>query len=150
MKCVLLKNQGFKCPYLKGKTARHENVLVKELAEEELETLLKLGFRHFGEYFFRPMCHQCHSCIPIRIPVEKFIPSKSVKRLFSRNKHFTVKLEIRYKASVTDGEIIVEAKVTRRKQRLFLGEVVVKNGDGQVVATATGTFMITDSDAKPR
>jgi acyl-CoA thioesterase len=64
-------------------------------------------------------------------------------------RHFTVKLEIKYKASVTDGEIIVEAKATRRKQRLFLGEVVVTNGDGKVVATATGTFMITDSDTKP-
>ncbi len=89
MKCVLLKNQHFKCPYLKGNTARHENVLVKEMAEDELETLLKLGFRHFGEYFFRPMCYSCHCCIPIRIPVEKFVPSKSVKRLFSRNKQFT-------------------------------------------------------------
>ena len=65
-------------------------------------------------------------------------------------RHFTVKLEIRYKAMVTDGEIIAEAKVTRRKQRLFLGKAVVKNGDGQVIATATGTFMVRDSDSNPR
>lgn len=63
-------------------------------------------------------------------------------------RHFTVKLEIRYKAAVTDGVIIAEAKVTRRKQRLFLGEAVIKNEDGQVIATAAGTFMVTDSDAK--
>lgn len=65
-------------------------------------------------------------------------------------RHFTAKLEIKYKAPVVDGEIIVEATATRRKQRLFLGEVVVKNGDGQVIATAAGIFMVTDSDAKPR
>jgi acyl-CoA thioesterase len=58
--------------------------------------------------------------------------------------HFTVKLEIRYKAAVTDGMIIAEAKVTRRKPRLFLGEAVVTNADGQVIATATGTFMVRD------
>jgi acyl-CoA thioesterase len=65
-------------------------------------------------------------------------------------RHFTVKLEIRYKAAVTDGMIIAEAKVTRRKKRLFLGEAIVKNGDGQVIATAAGTFMVKDSDAEPR
>jgi acyl-coenzyme A thioesterase PaaI-like protein len=70
--------------------------------------------------------------------------------LGTRGRHFTVKLEIRYKAAVTDGEIIAEAKVTRRKQKLFLGEAVVTNGHGQVIATAAGTFMVTDSDAKPR
>jgi acyl-CoA thioesterase len=59
-------------------------------------------------------------------------------------RHITVKLEIRYKAAVTDGVIIAEATVTRRKPRLFLGEAVVKNGDGQVIATAAGTFMVRD------
>jgi acyl-CoA thioesterase len=65
-------------------------------------------------------------------------------------RHFTVKLEMKYKASVMDGVIIVEATATRRKQRLFLGEVVVRNGDGQVVATGTGTFMVTNPDDPPR
>jgi len=63
-------------------------------------------------------------------------------------RHFTVKLEIKYKAAVTDGVIIAKAKVTRRKQRLFLGEAVVTNGDDQVIATATGTFMVRDHPAE--
>jgi uncharacterized protein (TIGR00369 family) len=63
-------------------------------------------------------------------------------------RHFTVKLELRYKATVTNGVVIAEAKVTRRKQRLFLGEAVVTNGDGQVIATATGTFMVRDHPAE--
>lgn len=67
--------------------------------------------------------------------------------LGTSERHFTVKLEIRYKATVTDGLIIAEARVTRRKQKLFLGEAVVTNGDDQVIATATGTFMVSDSDA---
>ena len=56
-------------------------------------------------------------------------------------RHSTVKLEIKFKAPVTDGEIIAEASVTMQKKRLFKGEAVVKNGNGQVVATATGTFL---------
>jgi acyl-coenzyme A thioesterase PaaI-like protein len=64
--------------------------------------------------------------------------------------HITFKLKIKYNSPIINGEIIVEAKVTRRKQRLFLGKTVVKNGNGQVIATATGTFMVSDSEAKPR
>ena len=60
------------------------------------------------------------------------------------SRHSTVKLEIRYKAAVTDGEIIAEAKVTRRKPKVFLGEAVIKNGHGQVVAIAQATFMVRD------
>ena len=63
-------------------------------------------------------------------------------------RHSTVKLEIRYKASVTDGEIIAEAKVMRRKQKIFLGEAVIKNGHGQVVAIAKATFMVRDNDSQ--
>lgn len=60
-------------------------------------------------------------------------------------RHSTVKLEIKYKAAVTDGEIIAEATVVRRKQTVFLGEAIVRDGTGQVVATATATFMVQDS-----
>jgi acyl-CoA thioesterase len=70
--------------------------------------------------------------------------------LGTSERHFTVKLEIRYRAAVTDGVIIAEAKVMRRKQRLFLGETVITNGNGQVIATATGTFMVSFKEAKPR
>jgi uncharacterized protein (TIGR00369 family) len=63
-------------------------------------------------------------------------------------RHSTVKLEIKYKASVTNGEIIAEAKVTRRKPRVFLGEAVIKNGNGQVVAIAKATFMVRDNDSQ--
>ena len=63
--------------------------------------------------------------------------------------HSTVKLEIKYKAPVMDGAVIVEARVTRRKGKLFLAEAVITNGNGQIVATAAGTFMITHPDAKP-
>ena len=60
-------------------------------------------------------------------------------------RHSTVKLEIKYKAPVADGEIIAEATVIRRKQSVFLGEAVVKDGNGQVVAIATATFMVIDN-----
>lgn len=64
-------------------------------------------------------------------------------------RHSTAKLEIKYKAPVMDGEIIAEGKVTQQKKKLFWAEAVLTNGNGQVVATAAGTFMITHPDVKP-
>jgi uncharacterized protein (TIGR00369 family) len=65
--------------------------------------------------------------------------------------HSTVKLDIKFKAAVTDGEIIAEGRVTQQKKKLFWGETVITNGNGQVVAIAAATFMITDPTLlKPR
>jgi len=59
-------------------------------------------------------------------------------------RHSTVKLEIKYKAPVTAGEIIAEAIVKQRKPTVFLGEAVIRDGSNQVVAKATATFMVMD------
>jgi uncharacterized protein (TIGR00369 family) len=59
-------------------------------------------------------------------------------------RHSTVKLEIKYKAPVTAGEIIAEATVERRKPSVFLGEAVVRDGSNQVVAKASAMFMVMD------
>jgi uncharacterized protein (TIGR00369 family) len=65
-------------------------------------------------------------------------------------RHSTARLEIKYKTPVIDSELIAEGRVTQQKKKLFWGEAVLTNGNGQVVATATGTFMITDPNANPR
>lgn len=90
---VLLHPVIEECPYFDGMISINESMLIKDLADDDLENLLSMGFRHFGEFFFRPICSHCRSCIPIRIPVQRFSPSKSVRRLFSRNKDFQVMLE---------------------------------------------------------
>jgi leucyl-tRNA---protein transferase len=92
IKGVLLEPVIEECPYLEGLISINENLLVNEMDDEDFELLLSFGFRHFGEVFFRPMCRHCRCCISIRIPVQQFSLTRSVKRLFNRNKHFTVTL----------------------------------------------------------
>lgn len=87
-----LKPHECPCSYLPGRTSRLENLLVGELGNPDLEFLLESGFRHFGEYFFRPGCRGCHQCIPIRIPVNRFVRSRSVKRLYRKNRDMRVSL----------------------------------------------------------
>lgn len=66
----------FDCSYLQGK---QEQLLV--LQEESLdltlfEKLLALGFRRSGETIYKPHCPHCQACLPIRIPVDLFMPSR--------------------------------------------------------------------------
>lgn len=97
------------CPYIEGITAIYENLFVTELEDEDLDNLLGMGFRHFGEIFFRPICDDCHRCISVRIPVQRFIPSLSVRRLFNRTKGLRVSLE-KPIPSITAFEIYMEHK----------------------------------------
>ena len=93
IKGLLFQPVTEECPYIDGISAIHENLLVVELEDEDLENLLSMGFRHFGEIFFRPLCGYCRKCISVRIPVQRFFPSPSVRRLFNRAKGLRVSLE---------------------------------------------------------
>ena len=47
--------------------------------------LADLGFRRSGEHIYKPHCHNCTACIPIRLPVTEFLPNRSQKRCLKRN-----------------------------------------------------------------
>lgn len=48
------------------------------------DDLLARGHRRLGQVFYRPGCAGCRSCVPIRVPVDAFTPSKSQRRLWRR------------------------------------------------------------------
>lgn len=54
------------------------------------ESLAQVGFRRSGEHFYRPHCRHCKACIPIRVPVKEFKPSRSQKRCLKRNSDLLV------------------------------------------------------------
>lgn len=49
-------------------------------------SLLQNGFRRSGDLVYRPHCQQCSACIPVRIPVERFVRSHSQKRVWRKNR----------------------------------------------------------------
>lgn len=79
------------CPYLDDKTFIIEHFILHNYSDYEIDLLLGLGYRHFGSYFFRPLCGECGCCIPIRIPVNDFSPSRSESRVLNRNKDLEIK-----------------------------------------------------------
>ncbi len=58
-----------------------------DVSPEEVDELLRRGWRHFGPGWFRPACGGCQACLSTRIVVDAFSPSRSqrrVQRLASR------------------------------------------------------------------
>lgn len=56
-----------------------------ELNTARYTLLAEIGFRRSGEHMYRPHCGQCKACIPVRIPVSQFRPSRNQKRVRARN-----------------------------------------------------------------
>lgn len=57
-----------------------------ESAEKLNDGLSKQGFRRSQNVLYRPSCADCTACLSARIKVADFKPSKSQKRVMSRNK----------------------------------------------------------------
>ena len=47
--------------------------------------LSEMGFRRSGPHLYRPHCSRCNSCVPARIPVERFQPNRRQRRILKRN-----------------------------------------------------------------
>jgi len=51
--------------------------------------LISKGFRRSGDFVYRPHCHQCTDCIPCRINVGHFKPSRNQRRCLKTNNDLT-------------------------------------------------------------
>ena len=82
---VHFKSDPGKCPYLPSETASLEYRIIGEITEQGYAELLRRGWRRFGREFFRPACPGCAACQSIRIPVDRFAPSRSQRRALRSN-----------------------------------------------------------------
>lgn len=86
MKYLELPDVQTPCPYLPERVFISENYLLPAPAPQHLDYLLSCGFRHFGSYFFRPVCGSCTMCVPLRVPIDRYALSRSARRALSRNR----------------------------------------------------------------
>ena len=82
------------CPYLPG---RLERKLFTHLTHDKppsvVDNLLRTGFRRSQSIVYKPACDGCRACVPVRIRVADFVPSRTQRKIASRNKDLTVRAQ---------------------------------------------------------
>jgi len=80
-----------KCGYLSNKLATTLFIEPETPKTASLyDNLSQQGFRRSGGDIYRPDCYGCNACIPVRIPVQKFVPRRSQRRVWQKNYDLTV------------------------------------------------------------
>jgi len=80
------------CSYLPGKMATSLFLDPRQkLDTEAYAGFMRLGFRRSGDFIYRPHCGMCQACVPVRIPVARFKPSRSQRRVWRRNQDLEVR-----------------------------------------------------------
>jgi len=79
------------CSYLEDQEATTLFVDPRQPVDKALYSKLSaLGFRRSGDHIYRPHCAHCEACIPARIPVCGFTPSRGQKRIWQRNQDLRI------------------------------------------------------------
>jgi len=102
------------CPYLPGRIATNRAFLAERIHPEIYHAFMDAGFRRSGKFVYQPACSGCRACVPIRVPVATFTPSKSQRRCARRNADLTVDVA---PAEATDEKFDLYRRYTNDRHR---------------------------------
>jgi leucyl-tRNA---protein transferase len=127
------------CPYLPGREERKVFThLIGRRAIGLNDALTQSGFRRSQTIAYRPACEDCRACVSVRVLVEDFAPSRSMRRVVVRNAdlHTTV----------------APAQATSEQYALFRAYVDSRHGDGGMADMSVLDFsmMVEDSHVDTR
>jgi arginine-tRNA-protein transferase len=74
------------CPYLPDRSERRlVTALDRPDPDRRHEQLMQAGFRRAQRFVYRPACPGCRACVPVRIPVARFVMTRSWRRILRHN-----------------------------------------------------------------
>ncbi len=74
------------CPYLPARVERKLFTRLDGQADAEINgALCRVGFRRSEDVVYRPACEGCEACVPVRLSISAFKPSRSLRRVAARN-----------------------------------------------------------------
>ena len=111
------------CPYLPGRQERRLVALAgggsPDEGEQRLDLLTEAGFRRSQGFLYKPVCPGCAGCVPVRVAVDRFRPSRGFRKVLKRN------------ADLAYAER--PARATPEQFTLFRRYLASRHGDGGMV-----------------
>jgi len=105
------------CPYFSdGRIATIEYIIPGDNETRNFHKYLSRGYRRLGPIFYRNVCENCSSCLPVRLETARFAASRSQRRTLKMNEDIRVEFPSR-------------PHITQDKIRLYEGYVQSKHAE---------------------
>jgi leucyl-tRNA---protein transferase len=83
----------YPCGYIEKNLAQSLIASPHHLVNAEIySSLISQGFRRSGKFAYRPHCEHCNKCIPVRIVLNQFTPTRSQKRAYKQHGDLTANI----------------------------------------------------------